>query len=102
MNNVDVVAAADQARRKRDTMLKTVARLKARLSPKLIVADAAAVAFTHSIGRVTSLKSSPKQRKHAIIIGAAAFAASVGLRLLASKAGNKPATGQIDDDRRGI
>ena len=82
MTDDPVAKAASNASLRRLTLTKTASLLQRRMDPRLLAADAAKFVLARSIQRVAQIKTTPKQRKRAMISGAVAAATALGLRVL--------------------
>jgi hypothetical protein len=89
MNDDPVSDAAAKANLRRLALTTTATLLQRRMDPRLLAADAAKLILARSIKRVTQVKITPKQRKRALIGGAVAAAAAIGLRVLYRNAQEK-------------
>jgi hypothetical protein len=79
----DLVAkAASKEKLRRLALTTTATLLQRRMDPRLLAADAAKLILARSIKRATQIKTTPKQRKRALIGGAIAAASAIGLRVL--------------------
>ncbi len=77
-----VAKAASKEKLRRLALTTTATLLQRRMDPRLLAADAAKLIVARSIKRVTQIKTTPKQRKRALIGGAVAAATAIGLRVL--------------------
>lgn len=100
MTDDPVADAAAKAKRRRLAITATTTLVQRRLDPRLIVADLAKVALTRSIARVSAIKTTPKQRKRALIGMGIAAATAIGMRVLYRKAAEKPSPQAEDDVKR--
>jgi hypothetical protein len=82
MTDDPVTKAATNEKLKRLALTTTASLLQRRMDPRLLAADAAKLILARSIRRVTQVKTTPKQRKRALIGGAVAAATAIGLRVL--------------------
>jgi hypothetical protein len=89
MTDDRVAKAATNERLKRLALTTTATLLQRRMDPRLLAADAAKLILARSIKRVTQVKTTPKQRKRALIGGAVAAATAIGLRVLYRNAQEK-------------
>jgi hypothetical protein len=89
MNDDPVSDAAAKANLRRLALTTTATLVQRRMDPRLLAADAAKLILARSIKRVTQVKITPKQRKRALIGGAVAAAAAIGLRVLYRNAQEK-------------
>jgi hypothetical protein len=82
MTDNPVTKAASNEKLKRLALTTTATLIQRRMDPRLLAADAAKLILARSIKRVTQVKTTPKQRKRALIGGAVAAATAIGLRVL--------------------
>lgn len=82
MTDDTVAKAASKEKLRRFALTTTATLLQRRMDPRLLAADAAKLIVARSIKRVTQIKTTPKQRKRALIGGAVAAATAIGLRVL--------------------
>jgi hypothetical protein len=100
MTDDPVASAASKAKLRRAAITTTATLLHRRLDPRLIAADLAKVALTRSIARVAAIKTTPKQRKRALISAGIAAATAIGMRVLYRNAREKPSPPPEDDVKR--
>lgn len=97
----DLVAdAAKKSKLRRAALVATTSLFRRRLDPRLIAADLAKLALTRSIARVAAIKTTPKQRKRALIGAGVAAATAIGMRVLYRTAMEKPSPEPTDDVKR--
>lgn len=100
MTDDPVTDAAAKSNLRRTALLTTTTLLRRRLDPRLIAADLAKLALTRSIARVAAIKTTPKQRKRAIIGAGVAATAAIGMRVLYRNAIEKPSPEPQEDVKR--
>ena len=97
MTDDPVARAAAVANRRRLAIITTANLLHRRLDPRLIAADLGKLMLARSIGRVTRLKSSPVQRKRALITAGLAIVTTIGMRVLYRNTAEKPSPPPEED-----
>lgn len=100
MTDDPVADAAAKAKLRRAAILATTTLVRSRLDPRLIAADVAKLALARAVKRVASIKTTPKQRKRALIGGAIAAATAIGLRVMYRNAREKPSPQAEEDVKR--
>ena len=81
MTDDPVADAAAKANMRKIALSATAALFRSRLDPRLIAADLAKIALTRSIARVAAIRTTPKQRKRALIGAGVAAATAIGMRV---------------------
>jgi hypothetical protein len=100
MTDDPVSDAAAKSNLRRSALLTTTTLLRRRFDPRLIAADLAKIAMARSITRVAAIKTTPKQRKRAIIGAGVAAAMAIGMRVLYRNAIEKRSPAPEDDVKR--
>jgi hypothetical protein len=100
MTDDPVAKAAAKANRRRLAITTTASLLQRRLDPRLIAADLAKIALARSVARVARIRSTPAQRKRALIGAGIAIATTIGMRVLYRNAAEKPSPETQDDVKR--
>ncbi len=100
MTDDPIANAAAKAKLRRAAIMTTTSLLHRRLDPRLIAADLAKIALTRSIARVAAIKTTPKQRKRALIGAGIAAATAIGMRVLYRNAREKPSPLPEEDVKR--
>ena len=77
-----VVAAARNARSRRQAIGATAELLRRRLDPRLLAADVATRLWQASVVKVALLETAPKKRKRALVAAGVAAITAVTLRVL--------------------
>jgi hypothetical protein len=99
MSDDAITNAATKSRLRRAALTTTTMLIRRRFDPRLIAADLARVAVTRSIARIAAVKTTPRQRKRAIIGASVAAAAAIGLRVL-YRSKNEKHSPEAQDDAR--
>jgi hypothetical protein len=100
MTDDPIADAAATASLRKTALLATTALLRRRFDPRLIVADLAKVALTRAVARVAAIKTTPKQRKRALIGAGVAAATAIGMRVLYRNSAEKPSPEPQEDVKR--
>ncbi len=100
MTDDPVAEAAAKANLRKMALATTAALFRSRLDPRLIAADLAKIALTRSIARVAAIRTTPKQRKRALIGAGVAAATAVGMRVLYRNKHESPSPEPEDDVKR--
>ena len=100
MTDDPVAEAAAKANLRKMALATTATLFRRRLDPRLIAADLAKIALTRSIARVAAIRTTPKQRKRALIGAGVAAATAIGMRVLYRNKHETPSPEPEDDVKR--
>jgi hypothetical protein len=100
MTDDPVADAATKVSLRKAALATTTVLIQRRMDPRLIAADVAKFVLTRAVMRIGAIKTTPKQRKRAIIGAGVAAVTAIGMRVLYRNAIEKPSPDAEDDVKR--